>query len=314
MRRLLDEWAQVIHGSALSSVGIQHISVPALHPTVPLYWMQASLSPEKLVPRTFSWHHEPGSTEVKVMGAMTKAVRATKVQRDPEPLSSMHLIAPLPYDYAALEPVIDARTMMLHHDRHHESYVSKLNEAVDDYPDLQRRSALWLLLNPGKVPANIRTVVRHNVGGHANHSLFWNAMAPAGRGSPAPAGALAAAIDRDFGSFDKFKRRFVKAGEKLFASGWVWLVKSSSNGGKLLIRTTNGHGNPLVNGHFPILLNDVWEHAYYLNYQNKRSEYLRAWWSIVNWEEAARRFERSSVIAAEQDWEDEGGTVSSISG
>jgi Fe-Mn family superoxide dismutase len=202
--------------------------------------------------------------------------------------------------------------MLLHHDHHHASYVAKLNAALGENPELQGCSALWLLLNPGKVPLKLRTAIRHNAGGHVNHSLFWKAMSPAGHGAPAPAGALAAAIDRDFGSLEQFKQRFIEAGEKLFGSGWVWLAESRLDGGKLQICTTNGHGNPLLNGHFPILLNDVWEHAYYLNYQNRRGDYLRAWWSIVNWEEAARRFNRSSAQVAERDWEDEGGMVQSV--
>jgi Fe-Mn family superoxide dismutase len=245
---------------------------------------------------------------------MTAENPAIGIEHGPKSLSSKHSVPPLPYDYGAFEQVIDTSTMMLHHDHHHASYVAKLNSALDEYADLQRRSALWLLLNPSMVPAKIRTVVRHNAGGHINHSLFWKAMSPAGHGAPAPAGALAAAIDRDFGSFEQFTQRFVEAGENLFGSGWVWLAESRQDAGRLQICVTNGHGNPLLNGRFPILLNDVWEHAYYLNYQNRRSDYLRAWWSIVNWEEAARRFNRSSDQAAERDWEDEGGTIQSAAG
>jgi Fe-Mn family superoxide dismutase len=235
-----------------------------------------------------------------------------KIDHGPKTRSSKHTVPPLPYGYAALELAIDAQTMLLHHDHHHASYVAKLNAALGENPELQGCSALWLLLNPGKVPLKLRTAIRHNAGGHVNHSLFWKAMSPAGHGAPAPAGALAAAIDRDFGSLEQFKQRFIEAGEKLFGSGWVWLAESRLDGGKLQICTTNGHGNPLLNGHFPILLNDVWEHAYYLNYQNRRGDYLRAWWSIVNWEEAARRFNRSSDQVAERDWEDEGGMVQSV--
>lgn len=243
---------------------------------------------------------------------MTATSRTIRNDHGPKTPSAKHALPRLPYDYAALEPFIDAQTMMLHHDHHHASYVAKLNSALEKNPGLQGRSALWLLLNPGKVPLKIRTAIRHNAGGHVNHSLFWKAMSPAGHGAAAPAGALAAAIDRDFGSLDEFKRRFIEAGEKLFGSGWVWLAESRLDGGKLQICTTNGHGNPLSNGHFPILLNDVWEHAYYLNYQNRRGDYLRAWWSIVNWEEAAIRFDRSSDHAAERDWEGEGGMVQSV--
>ena len=240
---------------------------------------------------------------------MNAANRTMKIDHGPKAGSAKHTVPPLPYDYAAFEPYIDAKTMMLHHDQHHASYITMLNSALEESPELQGRSALWLLLNPGKMPRNIRSAIRHNAGGHVNHSLFWRAMSPAGQGAPAPAGALAKAINRDFGSVEQFKQRFVEAGEKLFGSGWVWLAESRLDGGKLQICTTNGHGNPFVNGHFPILLNDVWEHAYYLNYQNRRGDYLRAWWSIVNWEEAARRFDRESDQAAERDWEDEGGTI-----
>ncbi|MEX2122651.1 MAG: superoxide dismutase [Woeseia sp.] len=217
-----------------------------------------------------------------------------------------HLLPPLPYDYAALEPHIDARTMELHHDKHHASYVASLNAALEKLPDLQERSATWLLLNLNKVPEAVRTTVRNNAGGHVNHSLFWRAMTPAG--AAAPEGSLADAIKRDFGSLEKFKARFAEAGTKLFGSGWVWLARAQQEGGKLVVLATPGHENPLVQGHFPILVNDIWEHAYYLKHQNRRPEYLDRWWSIANWQEAARRFGRSDH-AAEQDWEDEGGRL-----
>lgn len=240
---------------------------------------------------------------------MNAATRPIRNEYDTRTVAAKHKVPPLPYASDALEPVIDAQTMMLHHDHHHASYVAKLNSALEDNPELQGRTAQWLLLHPARVPPKIRTVVRHNAGGHMNHRLFWKAMSPAGHGAAVPAGALAAAIDRDFGSLDVFQQRFVEAGEKLFGSGWVWLVQSRLDGGKLEICNTNGHGNPLQSGQYPILLNDVWEHAYYLKYQNRRGEYLRAWWSIVNWEEAACRFDRSFDQVAKQDWEDEGGTV-----
>lgn len=217
-----------------------------------------------------------------------------------------HQLPPLPYDYAALEPHIDARTMELHHDKHHASYVAGLNAALEKLPDLQERSATWLLLNLNKVPEAVRTAVRNNAGGHVNHSLFWRAMTPAG--AAAPEGSLADAIKRDFGSLEKFKARFAEAGTKLFGSGWVWLARAQLEGGKLLVLATPGHENPLMQGHFPILVNDVWEHAYYLKHQNRRPEYLDRWWSIANWQEAARRFGRSDHTA-EQDWEDEGGRL-----
>jgi Fe-Mn family superoxide dismutase len=202
--------------------------------------------------------------------------------------ASKHLLAPLPYDHAALEPHIDARTMLLHHGKHHASYVEKLNAALEAFPDLQQKTALWLLLNLGKLPKDIRLAVRNNAGGHVNHSLFWQAMSPAGGG--APSGPLADAIKRDFGGLEKFKARFDDAGEKLFGSGWVWLARTQQDGGKLEVCTTSGHGNPLMQGRFPLLLNDAWEHAYYLKHENRRADYLNGWWPVVNWREAARRF------------------------
>ena len=217
---------------------------------------------------------------------------------------SRYLLPALPYDHAALEPYIDARTMMLHHGKHHASYVEKLNTALEAFPELQQKTALWLLLNLGKLPKDIRVAVRNNAGGHVNHSLFWQAMSPTGGG--APSGPLADAIQRDFGGLEKFKARFDEAGEKLFGSGWVWLARTRQDGGKLEVCTTSGHGNPLMQGHFPLLLNDVWEHAYYLKHENRRADYLKGWWSVVNWQEAARRHERSDH-SAEQRWEADGG-------
>jgi len=202
-----------------------------------------------------------------------------------------HVLPPLPYDPAALEPHIDAKTMTIHHDKHHATYVEKLNKAIEPYPELEERSASWLLLNIDKIPEVVRTAVRNNAGGHVNHSLFWKAMSPKSKGKPS--GRLADAIARDFGSFERFKTQFDQAGADLFGSGWTWLARSSHDGRRLVILSTAGHANPMVTGHFPILLNDVWEHAYYLKYQNRRPDYLHGWWSVVDWDEAARRFERS---------------------
>jgi len=206
-----------------------------------------------------------------------------------------HLLPPLPYEYAELEPHIDAHTMMLHHDKHHASYVMNLNSVLKDFPDLHERTASWLLLNLSKVPEKIRAAVHHNAGGHVNHSLFWRAMSPTGDG--APTGLFADAIRRDFGGFELFKALFDDAGAKLFGSGWVWLARTQHDGGKLEVSTTSGHDNPLMRGHFPLLVNDVWEHAYYLKHENRRADYLKAWWSVVNWEEATDRFERSDRMA-----------------
>jgi Fe-Mn family superoxide dismutase len=212
----------------------------------------------------------------------------------------------LPYRHASLEPHIDARTMTLHHDKHHASYVDNLNSALAKYPELRERTAVWLLLNPGKIPEAARTAVRNNAGGHVNHSMLWRAMSPGGGGEPT--GALADAIKRDFGSFAQFKTQFAEAGGKVFGSGWVWLARVQKDGGKLRVTTTAGHDNPLMQGHFPVLLNDVWEHAYYLKHENRRADYLNAWWAVANWEEAARRFELSDD-SAEQEWEAEGGLI-----
>ncbi len=208
-----------------------------------------------------------------------------------ETVVSKHLLSPLPYDYAALEPHIDAHTMMLHHDKHHAAYVASLNTALEKFPELHKRTALWLLLNLSKVPEAIRPAVHNNAGGHVNHSLLWRVMSPKGGG--VPKGALADAIARDFGSVEQFKTRFAEAGAKLFGSGWVWLAREQKDGGRLQVYTTSGHDNPLMQGHFPLLVNDVWEHAYYLQYENRRADYLNGWWPVVNWEEVARRFERS---------------------
>jgi Fe-Mn family superoxide dismutase len=208
-----------------------------------------------------------------------------------------HLLPPLPYDAAALEPHIDARTMLLHHGKHHASYVEKLNEALQAFPDLQEKTALWLLLNWGKLPEAIGVTVRNNAGGHVNHSLFWQAMSAAGGG--APAGPLAEAIRHDFGSFELFKARFDQAGAALFGSGWVWLTRAQTNGGRLEVITTPGHDHPLMQGRFPLLLNDAWEHAYYLKHENRRAEYLNGWWAVVDWQEAARRYERADSFAEE---------------
>jgi Fe-Mn family superoxide dismutase len=209
-----------------------------------------------------------------------------------------HRLPELPYELAALEPHIDTRTMTLHHGQHHARYVEALNATVAEFPQLQEKSAVWLLLNLGKVPEAARASVRTNAGGHVNHSLFWRAMVP--KGERAPAGRLADAIARDFGGFDAFKTEFDTAGAQLVGSGWVWLVRAHQNGGRLRVVTTIAHGNPMMEDHFPILVNDVWEHAYYLRHENRRPDYLRDWWNVVNWDEAGRRFARSDHNARER--------------
>jgi superoxide dismutase, Fe-Mn family len=195
-------------------------------------------------------------------------------------------VPPLPYDYSALEPYIDTQTMQLHHDKHHQAYVTNANNALQGHDQLAAMSVDDLLRNINQVPENIRTALRNNAGGHSNHSMFWNIMKPNGGG--APTGDLASAIQQTFGSFDAFKTAFNDAGTKRFGSGWAWLVLDSN--GKLQVISTANQDSPLMDGLYPVMGNDVWEHAYYLKYQNRRPEYLNAWWNVVNWDEVARRF------------------------
>jgi superoxide dismutase, Fe-Mn family len=198
-------------------------------------------------------------------------------------------LPPLPYDYSALEPYIDTQTMQLHHDKHHQTYVTNVNNALQGHDQLATMSVDDLLRNIHQVPESIRTAVRNNAGGHSNHSMFWNIMKPNGGGEPT--GDLASAIQQAFGSFDAFKTAFNDAGTKRFGSGWAWLVLDSS--GKLQVISTANQDSPLMEGLHPVMGNDVWEHAYYLKYQNRRPEYLNAWWNVVNWDEVARRYQQA---------------------
>jgi superoxide dismutase, Fe-Mn family len=197
-------------------------------------------------------------------------------------------LPPLPYDYAALEPHIDEATMKLHHDKHHQAYVNNLNGAIEKHPDLGKHTAEDLLRNLNSVPEDIRTTVRNNGGGHVNHTMFWTIMQPGGGGEPT--GKIAAQIRKDFGDFASFTKQFNETTAKQFGSGWGWLLW---DGGKLVITTTANQDNPLSQGKYPILGNDVWEHAYYLKYQNRRPDYLAAWWNTVNWNEINKRFEQA---------------------
>ena len=197
-------------------------------------------------------------------------------------------LPPLPYDYAALEPSIDEQTMRIHHDKHHGTYVNNLNAALENQPNLQGKSIEELLRDINSVPENIRTAVRNNGGGHANHSMFWEIMAPNAGGQPS--GALAEAINSSFGGLDAFKEQFTKAATTRFGSGWAWLL---ADGGRLEITSTANQDSPLMEGRVPILGLDVWEHAYYLKYQNRRPEYINAWWNVVNWNAVAERFNRA---------------------
>jgi Fe-Mn family superoxide dismutase len=192
---------------------------------------------------------------------------------------------PLPYDYAALEPTIDEATMKLHHDKHHVAYVTNLNGAVEKHPELGKKTPEELISDLGSVPEDVRATVRNNGGGHVNHTMFWQIMKPNGGGNPT--GELAAQIDKDFGSFAEFKKKFEDAAVKQFGSGWGFLVYK---GGKLEIVTKPNQDSPFSDGLYPIMGNDVWEHAYYLKYNNRRAEYLSAWWNVVNWDEVNKRF------------------------
>jgi superoxide dismutase, Fe-Mn family len=197
-------------------------------------------------------------------------------------------LPPLPYDYSALEPHIDTQTMQIHHDKHHAAYVNNLNAALESHPDIASKSIEDILRNIKDVPEAARQAVINNGGGHANHTLFWEIMGPNGGGEPR--GALADAISQAFGSVNDLKTKINDAGVKRFGSGWSWLVSDGS--GKLQVISTANQDSPLMQGLTPILGVDVWEHAYYLKYQNLRPKYLEAWWNTVNWEEVAKRFGR----------------------
>jgi superoxide dismutase, Fe-Mn family len=198
-----------------------------------------------------------------------------------------HELPPLPYAHDALEPFIDTMTMQIHHGKHHATYVTNLNAALDQHPDLQKHSVEDLIRNIANVPEAIRTAVRNNGGGHANHAMFWQLMAPKAGGDAS--GPLADAIKASFGSFEGFKGEFKKAALGRFGSGWAWLVNT---GGKLTIESSPNQDSPLMEGKQVVMGVDVWEHAYYLKYQNRRADYVDAWWSVVNWSEVGKRFSR----------------------
>jgi len=212
-------------------------------------------------------------------------VAQTPAQQSTEQFS----LPPLPYAYDALEPFIDATTMTTHHDKHHAGYVRNLNAAIADYPELQGQPLESLLTSLEAIPEEIRGTVRNNGGGHANHTMFWETMTPMGGG--VPGGAIAEAITDSFGSFEAFQEAFNNAGKKQFGSGWAWLVLNSD--GKLAVMSTANQDSPLSTGSIPLMGNDVWEHAYYLMYQNRRGDYLDAWWNLVDWNVVNQRYERS---------------------
>ena len=195
-------------------------------------------------------------------------------------------LPPLPYGYDALEPYIDAQTMQIHHDKHHQAYTDKLNAALEKYPDLQAKPIEELLKDLDSVPEEIRPAVRNHGGGYYNHSLFWEMMKKGGGGEAA--GELKTKLDQDFGSFEEFKKQFSEVAATVFGSGWAWLVKDPA--GKLAIVKTPNQDSPISQGQFPLLGIDVWEHAYYLKYQNRRPEYIENWWNVVNWEQVEALF------------------------
>jgi Fe-Mn family superoxide dismutase len=195
-------------------------------------------------------------------------------------------LPPLPYDFSALEPHIDAKTMEIHHGKHHQTYVNNLNAAIEKAPELASKSIDDLMRKVNTLPEAVRTPIRNNGGGHWNHSMFWQIMAPKAGGEPG--GALGAAIKSAFGDFAKFREQFSAAGVGRFGSGWAWLINT---GGKLSIVSTPNQDNPLMEGQKAIMGLDVWEHAYYLKYQNRRPDYINAWWNVVNWKEVEKRFQ-----------------------
>jgi Fe-Mn family superoxide dismutase len=199
-----------------------------------------------------------------------------------------HQLPDLPYSFDALEPHIDAKTMEIHHGKHHAGYVSKLNAAIEGNSELADMDIEEILKLLNKVPENIRTAVQNNGGGHYNHSIFWTIMGPNGGGQPS--GDLASALSDTFGSFDKFKEEFANAASTRFGSGWAWLIMD--NNGNLSVMSTPNQDNPISQGFKPVMGIDVWEHAYYLKYQNKRPDYIQAWWNVVNWDAVAERYEK----------------------
>jgi superoxide dismutase, Fe-Mn family len=226
------------------------------------------------------------------LDSCASAENAPAVSQTTPKAQDVYSVPPLPYAYDALEPHIDQATMQFHHDKHHATYVKNLNAALDKHPELKSQTVEEMLSNLNSVPADIRKMIRNNGGGHVNHSMFWEIMKPQGGGEPT--GAIASAINQSFGSFADFKKQFNEAGASRFGSGWVWLVR---NNDKLEITTTANQDSPLSEGKYPIMGNDVWEHAYYLKYQNRRADYLDAWWNVLNWDEINKRFAAASKTA-----------------
>lgn len=228
---------------------------------------------------------------LSLLGSLPLAALASEAEARSIPKMPFDLPS-LPYSYDALEPHIDAKTMQIHYGRHHNAYLNNLNAAALKFPTLKPDTFDDILRNLSKVPAPLQTAIRNHGGGHYNHSLFWKLMAPKAGGQPT--GEIAKAITSSFGSFASFKNDFKAAGLSRFGSGWVWLIQGKN--GKLQIVTTPNQDNPWMEGFYPILGNDVWEHAYYLRYQNQRDKYLEAWWSVVSWEEVNKRFAASQRL------------------
>ncbi len=230
---------------------------------------------------------------VVMMGVASRPTWAGQLPQDAIAQNSTpYTLPPLPYAYDALEPYIDARTMQFHHDKHHAAYVNNLNAALNQHPEIANQSLSALLKDLNKVPEDIRTTIRNNGGGHLNHSLFWEIMTPSGGGEPT--GAIATTINQTFGDFKTFQEQFNETGAKRFGSGWVWLVLTPNQ--QLQILSTPNQDSPLMAGNTPIMGNDVWEHAYYLNYQNRRADYLKAWWNVLNWDKINQRFEQAQRL------------------
>ncbi len=214
-----------------------------------------------------------------------------RAQSADAPPSGPFKLPPLPYAYDALEPHIDAETMKIHHDKHHAAYVNNANKALAGHPDLAKMTVWDLVAHLDEVPEAVRTTLRNNAGGHANHTLFWEMMKPGGGGKPS--GELAAAIDETFGSFEEFRKKFSAAAMGVFGSGWAWLTFTPDK--ELVIETTPNQDSPIMNGGKPLLGIDVWEHAYYLKNQNRRADYIAAWWNVVNWDTVAARHKEAAA-------------------
>jgi Fe-Mn family superoxide dismutase len=241
-----------------------------------------------LAPVLFSCESNKSGTAKKVQQKVTAALSAAGFAHSSGKASGSYPyeLPPLPYDFNALEPAIFERTMQVHHGKHHSGYTKKLNAALENYPDLQKKTIVDLLSNLDNLPAEVQTAVRNNGGGYFNHALFWHMMTPNGGGTPK--GDLVDAITRDFGSFESFKNKFSTAAKTLFGSGWTWLVVNPA--GQLEIQQTPNQNTPLENGDKPVLGLDVWEHAYYLQYENRRAEYVDNFWSVVNWKQCGINF------------------------